>query len=355
MDKIDSNHLNTMFRELHRLEHLLWDRLLRPDMLGQVPAAARRRGVHLLDDDAWREWMRTSVANVEAYATKTRDSEKRQKAMAEAGACRSALLGIQRLRNKIVELNYGLVSVMVDEFRVRQEDKEDLFQQGVLGLIRSTEKFDPDRGFKFSTYASHWIHHLIERYCDDRQLPVRLPVHMQCRFSKMISIDREFTQKLGRRPTDDEVVQVMIGREKADKKATALQIDRAHMARSANSTSLHLDATLVGSDGMDGCTLHDLLPDPRSESPVRRVEALHDLQRAVEVVDRNNLGDSKIALKPSELLFSRLAEDHQTLQDLGTKYGLSRERVRQVQVMAMRFAFELRQEYRRASRSHGRT
>ena len=223
-------------------------------------------------------------------------------------------------RNHFVKANLRLVVSIARRFNHGRMALSDLIQEGNLGLIKAVERYDYRRGFRFSTYASWWIRHAISRSLADKGREVRLPVHMIDAYHKLSKAKRDLTGKLGRQPTVQELGDATgISPTKVEKMRTYL-VDQ----------SLSLDRPVNDEDGRN---FMDFLQDPNSRDshPVEKLTLDRMSKEVVELMD---------ILKPIEvdILKQRFGfEDdvEMTLKEIGKKYSLSRERIRQLQEQAL--------------------
>jgi RNA polymerase primary sigma factor len=241
-----------------------------------------------------------------------------------------ALARVQRSKNEFVKANLRLVVSIARRFNYGRMPLPDLIQEGNIGLIKAVERFDYRRGYRFSTYASWWIRHAISRALADKGRAVRLPVHMIDAYHRVARSRRDLVGKLGRQPTTEEIGEhTGIGTTKVERMRSFL-LDQ----------SVSLDRQVSDDDGRK---LIDFVQDPDQADnlPSERL-----VGEALTCEVRKLLGD----LKPIEadILRQRFGLDTDrelTLKEIGEKYNLSRERIRQLQEQAlikMRRAFQRR-------------
>ena len=223
-------------------------------------------------------------------------------------------------RNDFVKANLRLVVSIARRFNHGRMALADLIQEGNLGLLKAVERYDYRRGFRFSTYASWWIRHAISRALADKGREVRLPVHMIDAQHRLAKARRQLTGELGRQPTSEELA-----------KATNMPLDKVEKMRTwLLEQSISLDKP-VGDD--EGRVLGEVLEDPDRED----VSPTGDLEwEALTNEVRSMLGE----LRPIEadILRQRFGlgtEQELTLKEIGDKYNLSRERIRQLQEQAL--------------------
>ena len=231
---------------------------------------------------------------------------------------RRALKGCEASRKRMIVSNLRLVVKIARRYNNRGLALLDLIEEGNLGLIRAVEKFDPERGFRFSTYATWWIRQTIERAIMNQTRTIRLPIHVVKELNVYLRTARELAQRLDHEPTAEEIAEAL------DKPVE----DVSKMLR-LNERITSVD-TPIGSDNdkalLDiiadekGCGPEDDLQDNDIKcSIVRWLEELNPKQR--EVLARR---------------FGLMGYEPSTLEDVGAEIGLTRERVRQIQVEALR-------------------
>jgi RNA polymerase sigma factor (sigma-70 family) len=223
-----------------------------------------------------------------------------------------------RAADLLVRANLRLVIALARRFKGRGLELPDLIQEGNLGLLKAVERFDPSRGFRFSTYAAWWIRQAIIRGLADRGRPVRLPVHAHETLAKLRWVELDLWQRLGRDPSEEELAERL-----------GVRLERLREIRQASEDVASLDAP-VGAEG-DG-TLGTLVADLGALDPAT-VAADDDTRRAVlAAVARLEAREREVL----ELRFGLHGGEPCTLEEIGQRFGVTRERIRQIELRGLR-------------------